>query len=503
MNQLNSNLLSLIPAFDVVVAILATLYISVAIFAAQNIFKTGPEAELNVSGRHYIKLLRFTNISLLLISIPILVRLGNINWLNGDYQNSKAPLLIILLFTLTIIVIGEIRAIITQRALNGKLTTGIQHPNLKFAAWLIANEKDWTIEKRDLIASSLTSFNKSSIPFEQFILKVIEEDTDKLLSADIKQREQGEFLVSLLSILKDNWEKRPLAYPDYINKLFEYLFNSWKRINKDSSLYSAGGVYNLRLSFLHCINSLSKFCLGASALSYDFFVNLTKYLNSLDENEVRKFLVNFDDKIFFEHIPQSPESYMIWEDSFPTEWKLTYTNLVEKPNPVAANIFRRFLDWSQNRFFRDENIDTDLDEVAANLFPEVDQIHWARLLEYRFAPWAGNEHLRYIISKTSTFGFGKSYSVHDYVDDATTIKNMLEEDKVRLKATVKLATGLGLFSKKYVDQVIVEANDLEKDKSLTDRERRKLSQHKDLFTEIGKVLEESKPAKKKRAGRRD
>ncbi len=488
MDHFNNLILSLLPAFDVVVAILVTLYISVAIFAAQNIFKTGPEAELNVSGRHYIKLLRFNHIAAPLVTMPLLVRIGNLDIFAGDYSNIKALFLFLALAVLTVVTIGEIRGIITQKALNTDLTADIKHPNLKFATWLIENEADWTIEKRDLIASSLTSFNKSSIPFDEFILKEIKSDTDKLIAAKTKQREHGEYLISLLNILKDNWNKRPLGYPVYIDALFEYLFQSWKQVNDHPDLYRAGGIYNLKLAFLNCMNSLAKYCLGASALSYDFFTNLDKFLKTLSDEEVRKFFINFDDTIFFESIPASPERRMIWEDSMPAEWKFTYENLVEKPNPVAVHLYRRFLEWAQNRFFKDTRVDEALDEVTSNMFPDLDPIIWARLLEYRWAPWAGNEHLRYIVSKTSTFGFGKSYPVHDYVDEATTLKHMQEDDKKMMEATVKFATGTGMFNSAFVNQVLNEVKKLEKDKKLSDREKRKLTQHKAMFKELQAAL---------------
>lgn len=496
MATINDTVVQLIPAFDIVVAILVTLYISVAIFAAQNIFKTSPESELNISGRHYVKLLRFSNISVLLLLMPFLVKLSGINILDADYNNVKAPVIFLILIAIAVVVLLEIRGIITQKTLKGKRITNIKHPSLRFAAWLIDNEVDWSLEKRDLMASSLTGFNKSSVPYEEFVLGVIKDDTNKLLSAKSKQREQGEYLVSLLNIYKDNLDKRPLSYPLYINSLFEYLFHSWEAVNKDADPYKAGGVYNLRLAILHNINSLAKYCLGESALSYDLFINLEKFLNGLSEDDVTKFMVNFDDKIFFEYIPQSPENYIIWPDSFPKEWFFSYENLVEKPNVVAASLFNHFLSWAQNRFFRDKGIDTDLDDVASHLFPDVDPIIWARVLEYRYAPWVGDNHLRYIISKVSTFGFGKSYSVQNYVDDATTIEHMKDEDAVMMAATIKLANGIGLFNEKMLDSALAEAKELEKDKNLDEREKRKLAQHKRIFTELKKAL--PKPPKAKR-----
>ena len=248
----------------------------------------------------------------------------------------------------------------------------------------------------------------------------------------------------------------------------------------------------MRLAFMHGYNSLASYSL-ANGFGYDLFTNLSKFVNTLDGKDLQKFLLSFDDKIFFEYIPRSPESSIIWSDCFPEEWKLTYQNLVKKPNPVAANLLSHFLNWSQNRFFRDKGIDTELDDVATHLFPEVDPIIWARILEFRFAPWTGDEHLRYIISKVSTFGFGKSYSVQNYIDDATTIKHMHTEDEKMMEATIKLTTGLKMYSPEFIAGALAEVKKLGKDKTLDDREKRKLTQHKVIFTRLKLAESNIKP----------
>lgn len=484
MNDVTQIALELLPAFDVIAAILVTLYISVAIFAAQNLFKQIPEFELSISGRSYVRLLFLIKISIMLTAIPVLVRIGSIDLLESDYRNTKSIIILLILIALATAIIYEIHGIITQRSLENKKTKIITSPSLKFVAWLIMNEPQWSVQRRDLMAGSLASTNKSSLQFEEFLFEQLSTQTSELTDAKNKKREDSDYVISLINTLKDSWQNKPLGYPPYIDSIFQYLFKNWLKVTNDTELYRTGGIYNLRLAFMNAFNSLSSHCLK-NGLAYDFFKNFKEFVEGLTDDELKKFLLSFDDTILFEEITHSPEQSFIWSDFYPEEWKFTYENLVAKPNKVALSLFHKFLEWGHNRMLSGEGIDKELDDVADNLFPEVDPIIWARILEFRFAPWVGDKHLAYVVSKTGNFGVGKSYQVQDWTDDEKVrLQRLVDEDEAQMKETVKLTNGIGLFNVNYLDEALKEVAELEKDKSLSDRERRKLAQYKNIFLRL-------------------
>ncbi len=485
MNYIAQIITLILPAFDVVASILVTLYISVAIFAAQNLFKQIPDHEISVSGKSYLKVLYLVKISLLLISIPILVRIGTIDVFTEDYGNLKAFFLLILLIGITFIILNDIFGIITQKHLNrDKRIEAITTPSLKSVAWLILNTDDWLPEKRDLMAGSLASTNKSNLKFEELLIEELIRQTDQLTSSKNKDRDQSDYIISLVNTLKDNLHNKPLGFPPYIDQVFQYLFMNWLKISNDTELYKTGGIYNLRLAFMNGFNTLSSYCLK-NGLAYDFFKNFKEFVDTLDEDVLEKFLLSFDDKILFEEIPSSPENSFIWSDFFPEEWKFTHKNLVEDRNIIAMHLYNHFLRWAQNRLLDGKSVDKELDNFTDNMFPEVDPIIWARILEYKYAPYVDDNHVAYVVSKTGNFGLGKSYAVQDWTDDEKIYwERIQKEDEEQMLATVKLTNGLVMFSKKHLEDALKEVAQLEKDKSLSDREKRKLAQHKIIFTRL-------------------
>jgi hypothetical protein len=498
LNDVTRIALELLPAFDAIAAILVTLYISVAIFVAQNLFKQIPEFELSISGRSYVRLLSLIKISFMLIAMPILVRLGAIDLFEANYHSTKAIVILVILIALTAAIIYAIHGIITQKSLENKKTKIITSPSLKFVAWLIMNEPEWSVQRRDLMAGSLASTNKSSLQFEEFLFKELRSQTDDLTAAKRKNREDSDYVISLVNTLKDNWQNKPLGYPPYIDNLFQYLFNNWLKVtnDNDNEPYNSGGIYNLRLAFMNGFNSLANYCLK-NGLAFDFFKNFREFAEGLNNEELQKFLLSFDETILFEEIPNSPEESFIWSDFYPEEWKFTYENLVEKKNKVALSLFHKFLEWGHNRMLNGEAVNKELDNVADNLFPDVDPIIWARILEFKFAPCVRDKHLAYVIGKTGNFGLGKSYKVQDWTDDEQArMQRLADEDEAQMKETVKLTNGIGLFNVKSLEDALKEVAELEKNRDLTDREKRKLAQHKVIFTRLKQDLDDNPKPKK-------
>jgi hypothetical protein len=110
-------------------------------------------------------------------------------------------------------------------------------------------------------------------------------------------------------------------------------------------------------------------------------------------------------QIFLDQIYTSPDRHNIWNHYFPSELKVTKSNL-ENVAVLVSNIsLNSYIDWASTRIWDStENKDFALDDVSKNLFPEVDPIIWARLLIFVFSPY-GENRLRSVVERPWSFGF--------------------------------------------------------------------------------------------------
>lgn len=110
-------------------------------------------------------------------------------------------------------------------------------------------------------------------------------------------------------------------------------------------------------------------------------------------------------RVFFGTIESSPEREDIWEHYFPKEWKITKNNLTGKENIISRISLNNFLSWVQKRIWQaKEDFDRNLDDVASNLFPEVEPVLWARILTFVFSPY-GENRVKSVIERPWNFGF--------------------------------------------------------------------------------------------------
>ena len=116
-------------------------------------------------------------------------------------------------------------------------------------------------------------------------------------------------------------------------------------------------------------------------------------------------------QVFFENIKDAPEKYDIWEYYFPTEWKITKTNLENKDNYVSQISLDQFLRWASPRIQRPmEDFDEILDGAIKNLFPEIDPIVWSRILLFIYTPYDSGRRVKSVIEREWNFGFsGRGY----------------------------------------------------------------------------------------------
>jgi len=191
--------------------------------------------------------------------------------------------------------------------------------------------------------------------------------------------------------------------------------------------------------------------IGANGRAFSYFDTIKKHvaehadfvIEGPDRNyEYVRHIPIFEDCL--EYIPQSKESYNIWEHYFPSEWKINLSNL--ESSPVSRIWLHRYLDWAQSRIWKEsEDWDKELDELNKGLFDSVDPITWAKIHTFVFRPRKDpDSKMKTMAEHKTTFGFsGRTFS--GWGDDFETQYRELQKEET--KNTIQLA--LHIFGKVF------------------------------------------------------
>jgi hypothetical protein len=133
---------------------------------------------------------------------------------------------------------------------------------------------------------------------------------------------------------------------------------------------------------------------GKGIESFSFFKYLSSHIDSHEadyvtvNNEKRYYaqaLLTTFYQSFFESIADSPSRRDIWLHQFPQKWKITKDNL--EKNTLAWTSWHNFQQWALHRISElKQKEDKKLDDVLANLFPEVKPDIWATILIFVYSP---------------------------------------------------------------------------------------------------------------------
>lgn len=183
-------------------------------------------------------------------------------------------------------------------------------------------------------------------------------------------------------------------------------------------------------------------------------------------------------QVFFENIEASSERYDIWEHYFPKEWKITKTHLEDNENIIAQVSLNKFLHWTQERMWQTkEEFDRKLDDVASNLFHEIEPRVWVPVLIFCLSPHVGDNRVKSVIERPWNFGgAGRVFFGCGEEDLLERMESQIESEK---RNTFELATVLfkDTFSKENLERYIEDLKGLEgkyKDDSLEEDKRAKL-----------------------------
>jgi hypothetical protein len=237
---------------------------------------------------------------------------------------------------------------------------------------------------------------------------------------DARSSDQWKSAKHLLGSFVENLEKRNktflLVFPEFFPKILEWHYLVWqeqyskfaKRSEKKSDVTTS--VVEIDFLLDQIIKFLTKEALlGKSVGSFSYFDTLKDHFAKYKDAEIvgdkHRYLYLESLPIYedlFENIPKSSESYTIWDSFFPSDWKVTASNL--KASTASRVWLHRYIQWSQSRLWKDEEgWDKNLEEISSELLPEVEPMLWAKIYSFVFRPWTGSR-VKNMIEKPLKFG---------------------------------------------------------------------------------------------------
>lgn len=258
----------------------------------------------------------------------------------------------------------------------------------------------------------------------------------------------------LLNDFKFLLDKRSLIFlvspGGVFSKTLEWHFKIWeqrkKYIRQDEDI-SIWANYN---NILNSLDYIVRFIMEKSLKekeSYLCFNAAIKHISDKNKNAYLNHLFIQFYFIFFENIHESPERYDIWKEYFPNEWKITKANLHDPENSIAKISSNEFFRWASNRIMSpDTDYDARLDEIARNLFPDLDPMIWAAILIFVYCPSADSERPKFVIETRWTFGMITTFI-------GSTQEEIEAEELQYRKNTIELA--LLLFKNQFQKQKLV------------------------------------------------
>ena len=333
-------------------------------------------------------------------------------------------------------------------------------PQDKVVSWSNFWGTDWNKSKRFVEKDFFTSFSNQ---------------IDSILESDDKK--DWDILPKLLEGFSSNIQNRNkifiLVFPEFFPKVLEWHYQFWKiqfsKFAKDKEERKETDIDIKTFESDHIIDQIIRHVTkealtGNTGNAFSYFEHLKKHI---DKYETEQIVGDKHTYVYVEHLPiyndileqlpKSQEAYSIWEHYFPSEWKITVSNL---KNHIEARIWlNRFLEWSRSRMWSGgTEWDKELDEVSKELFPSVDPIIWAKIIAFTLRPWSGSR-IKEIIEKEQNFGYvGRIFT--GWGDDVES--NFAQQHEEQLKETIRTAVFIfgGIFTKENLTQWLGEINNL-------------------------------------------
>ena len=239
--------------------------------------------------------------------------------------------------------------------------------------------------------------------------------------------------------------------------------------------YSIHESYDLIVSIFKYVNRES--LIGDVDHSFSYFKHLSLHV---EKYQIKSIQAKNGAYVYAESLPiyndcfklisQSDDSSTIWQHYFPESWKVTIKNF--EKNVITRVWFKQFVEWTQSRIWSgSDKWDTGLEEIAMELFPEVEPYLWARILTFVIKPWSGNSRVKSMVESKMIFGQRgriisgwRETSESDMVDGWDNLESAyVKSNAIQEEKTIELALFLykNIFTVENLNKWIKELEKIE------------------------------------------
>ncbi|MFA5877363.1 MAG: hypothetical protein WC880_03285 [Candidatus Paceibacterota bacterium] len=353
-----------------------------------------------------------------------------------------------------------------------------------------------------------TDWNKERRFIEKDFFIAFSAQIDSILQSN--EKEKWNILPQLLESFLSNIQNRNkifiLVFPEFFPKVLEWHFIFWKiqfsKFAKDKGDRNETEVDIKAFESDYIVDQIIRYVTkeaftGNTSSAFSYFKHLEDHINKRGAEQIVgsqhiyvyiKHLPIYND--ILDQLPKSSEAYDIWEHYFPSNWKVTISNLKDH---IASRVWLdRFLEWSRSRIWSGgKEWDKDLGEVSKELFPSVDPIIWAKILAFVMRSWS-DSRVRAIVENDQNFGYvGRIFT--GWGDGTET--DFTRQHEEQLKETINVAIFIfsEIFTVNNLNGWLTELSDLSYPEDSTEHKRKE--QWKEIFVMLRKHREKTKETK--------
>jgi len=198
--------------------------------------------------------------------------------------------------------------------------------------------------------------------------------------------------------------------------ILEWRFQSWKKLKNQPKNPNLEPLFTIVDKIF---NEITERALKEN-LGFFFFDSFSRFINNLKNKpginnrdvNIKEYFENlfssFYEK-FFKILPELKDTYALWNNYFPKEWKIKKETLTSSENIIPRIAFRYFINWASDRISNPvDDYDKLLDNVSANLFHEIEPEYWEIILIFVLSSSYNNKsRIESIISRKWNIRFGE------------------------------------------------------------------------------------------------
>lgn len=164
--------------------------------------------------------------------------------------------------------------------------------------------------------------------------------------------------------------------------------------------------------------------------SYGYFHALETHLaaHGADKKYV-VYLIKVIGQKMIEQISTSEDQYSVWEHYFPKTWLITNGALAQVNNHTVKQWNNFYLNWAIRRIGEAKEYDLVLDNVTANLFPELEPQLFAEMLMFVATAYSPGHRIAALAANPVTFGPVGRIFFTDGLDQEVDINRKMDEQR--------------------------------------------------------------------------